>query len=145
MIQDVRFYDDVEDGKLQFAVILAEFHGSWVYCKHRERNTLEIPGGHREKGEAIEQTARRELFEETGAVRFSLEPVCVYAVVRDDQPEESCGMLFYANIEEFEPDLHYEIEKILFLPQPPDSGWTYPQIQPRLQAEAMQRRKINFS
>ena len=28
--------------------------GKWVFCRHKERNTWEIPGGHREMGEAIE-------------------------------------------------------------------------------------------
>lgn len=28
-----------------------------VFCKHKERETYEIPGGHRDAGEAIEDTA----------------------------------------------------------------------------------------
>lgn len=139
MAIEVRFYEKIEDGRLKFAVILARSGGKWVFCKHRERDTLEVPGGRREPGEAIEQTARRELYEETGAVKFTIEPVCVYAVVRDGAPEESCGMLFYAEIEEFEPELHSEIEKTVLLQEPPDSGWTYPEIQPRLLEEAARR------
>lgn len=141
MAVEVRFYEKVEDERLKFAVILARSGGKWVFCKHRERDTLEIPGGHREPGETIEQAARRELYEETGAVKFKMEPVCVYAVVRDDCPEESCGMLFYAEIDEFETELHSEIERIVLLQEPPERGWTYPDIQPRLLAEAVRRGK----
>ena len=65
MIQKVRFYDGVADERLKFAVILSRFEGKWVFCKHRDRDTLEVPGGRREPGEAILETARRELREDT--------------------------------------------------------------------------------
>lgn len=54
---EVRFYDDVDDRLLKFAVIAARSDGRWVFCKHKERDTLEIPGGHREPGETIGETA----------------------------------------------------------------------------------------
>lgn len=76
----VRFYESVSDALLQFAVIIAMHKGQFVFCQHRDRTTLEIPGGHREPGEAIEVTASRELQEETGATDFSIQPVCVYSV-----------------------------------------------------------------
>ena len=63
MIQEVRFFDDMADEQLRFAVILSRFEGKWVFCKHRDRDTLEVPGGRREPGEAILETARRELRE----------------------------------------------------------------------------------
>ena len=138
MVKEVRYYDTVEDPKLKFAVILATSGGRWVLCKHRERTTLEIPGGHREPGEDIETTARRELYEETGAQEFSIQPVCVYSVVRDDAPE-SFGMLFYAEISEFDTELHSEIEKTVLLDDLGGICWTYPDIQPHLLTEARRR------
>ena len=77
----VNFYEAVPDEKLRFAVIIARKDGRLIFCKRKERNTCEIPGGHRESGESIEQTARRELYEETGAVDYTLTPVCVYSVI----------------------------------------------------------------
>ena len=41
----VRFYETVSDALLQFAVIIAMHHGKFVFCQHRDRTTLEIPGG----------------------------------------------------------------------------------------------------
>ncbi len=139
MITDVRFYEEIEDAQLKFAVIIARSGGKWVYCRHRERTTLEIPGGHREPGESIGQTAKRELREETGAKDFSIRPVCVYAVARDGQRPESCGMLFAAEIDTFTKELHSEIAEIFLLDEPPDGNWTYPEIQPRLLKEAARR------
>ena len=139
MVKEVRFYDKIEDHRLRFAVILARSGGKWVLCKHRERSTLEIPGGHREPGEDIDAAARRELHEETGAAAFTLRPVCVYAVVRDGEPGESCGMLYAAEITAFDPELHSEIERNVLLDSLAGVDWTYPDIQPRLLEEARRR------
>ena len=49
----VNFYDSINDSMLKFAVIIARHNGKWVFCKHKERNTWEAPGGHREDGEDI--------------------------------------------------------------------------------------------
>ena len=139
MVKEVRFYDEIEDHRLRFAVILARSGGKWVLCKHRERSTLEVPGGHREPGEDIAAAARRELHEETGAAAFTLRPVCVYAVVRDGGPEVSCGMLYTAEITAFDPELHSEIERTVLLDSLAQVDWTYPDIQPRLLEEARRR------
>ena len=40
----VKCCDQAEDRLLRFAVIIARSGGKWVLCKHRERDTLEIPG-----------------------------------------------------------------------------------------------------
>lgn len=134
---EVRFYDSVDDSRLKFAVILSRCGTQFVFCKHRQRDTWEVPGGHREPDEAIEDAARRELYEETGAAAFTLAPVCVYSVTKEDGPE-TFGMLYYAEIERFESELHSEIEKIMLTEELP-AAWTYPDIQPELLAEARKR------
>ncbi len=137
---EVKFYDTVNDDLLKFAVIIAVHDGRTVFCKHRQRDTLEIPGGHREDGENISDTARRELYEETGALDFNIKPVCVYSVTADDNfnGQETFGMLFFAEVFSFEKELHSEIESICLLDGLPDK-WTYPLIQPRLIEEAERR------
>ena len=131
----VSFYDSVDDSLIRFAVIAAKHDGKWVFCRHKERMTYEIPGGHREEGEAIADTANRELFEETGAKEYAITPVCVYSVIGSNRVNqtggESFGMLYFADIQSFEKLPDSEMEEVLFLEDLP-TDWTYPQIQPRL-------------
>ena len=139
---EVNIYDEVDDSLLEFTVIISKSNGKWVFCKHKERDTFEVPGGHRETGEKIEDTAVRELKEETGAVDFNIKPVCVYSVkgktrVNENAAKESFGMLYAAEIFSFE-EIHSEIEKIV-LSDDLIRQWTYPLIQPKLISEAKKR------
>ena len=43
------------------SVIISRAQNKYVFCKHRSRDTWEVPGGHREAGENILDTAKREL------------------------------------------------------------------------------------
>ena len=140
---EVKFYEQVQDELLKFAVIISMTDGKWVFCKHKERDTYEVPGGHREMGETILETAKRELREETGAIDFDIKPVCVYSVkgktrINEHIDDESFGMLFVADIISFEEELHSEIERILITDKLVDN-WTYPLIQPKLLEEAARR------
>lgn len=133
---EVRFHNDAEDSLLRFAVIVSRSDGKWVFCKHRKRETYEVPGGRREPGEPILETAKRELYEETGALDYDMWPVCVYSVAADGQ--ETYGMLYFADIRTFEGELHSEIERISVMKRLPEN-WTYPLIQPKLIGEVRRR------
>lgn len=128
----VNFYESANDELFKFAVIVAKHKGKWVFCKHKERITYECPGGHREENEQIDETAKRELWEETGAIKYHLEPVCAYSVKRN--AKETFGMLYFADIIEFEELPPLEIEKIELFDVLPKE-WTYPLIQPLLLAQ----------
>lgn len=143
MTIEVKFYDTIDDRLLKFAVIISKFDGKWVFCKHKDRRTYEIPGGHRENGEDIDITAKRELQEETGAIDFTIKPICVYSVTGKTRVnisgEETYGMLYFAEIKSFDSELHSEIEKVELFHELP-TEWTYPLIQPLL-IEEYKRRK----
>lgn len=141
----VQFYDAVDDAQLRFAVVLAKSGGKWVFCRHRLRNTFEVPGGHRESGETILEAAVRELREETGALDFMIQPICAYSVTGKNRVnqtgEETFGMLYCAEIHSFSPELHSEMQEVCLFSEIPEN-LTYPEIQPKLIAEAQRRNAI---
>ena len=83
--------------ELTRVVCVCTYNGKWVYSKHRERKTWEIPGGHIEEGETWLETAERELYEETGAIEIEVEPICLYSI-------STYALLCYANIKKFEKE-----------------------------------------
>ena len=145
---EVKFYDAVDDSLLKFAVIISLSNGKWVFCKHKERDTYEAPGGHREVGEDILETAKRELQEETGAIRFDIKPICVYSVTGknsvNETGEETFGLLCFAEITEFSGKLESEMEKVELMDELPQN-WTYPLIQPKLIEKYLQIEKQSYS
>lgn len=56
----------------KYVVILSESHGKIILSRHKERTTWETQGGHIEAGETPLEAAKRELFEESGAVDFDI-------------------------------------------------------------------------
>lgn len=120
--------DKNREAELKFVVIASKYNNNWVYVRHRDRETWEIPGGHIEEGESIHEAARRELHEETGALEFEVFDVCDYAVVRDDI--KSYGRLLYADIKEIGKLPESEISEVCFKETP--NKWTYEKIQPIL-------------
>ena len=133
------FYDEAPDGLQQkYAVVIAQYGGRLLWCRHRDRQTWEIPGGHIEPGESALEAAARELQEETGATDFTLQPVCWYSAWHSDGMPHSCGLLCVADVHAL-GDLHNEIAEVRPFDGVPDA-LTYPDIQPRL-FEEVNRRK----
>lgn len=128
---DIKFYklNRVGNDRLKYAIIVASYAGRWVFVKNKNRNTWEMPAGHREKDEDIIDTASRELREETGAEDFEMIPVCIYSVTENNI--ESFGQLFFANIYSMGKLPNFEIGERRLFDHIPDK-LTYPQVQPRL-------------
>ena len=119
--------DQVADSDLMFAVISAKYEGKWIFCRHKARQTWEIPGGHREIGEPIEACARRELYEETGALVYDLTPICAYSA--SDGTGIGYGMFYYAEVTCLgEIPSEFEIGEIRLCDTVPQD-LTYPEIQ----------------
>mgnify|MGYP005836878225 CR=1 FL=1 len=134
---EIKFYNigEIYHHQLQFAVICAAYKGKWIFVRHKDRETWEIPGGHREENEDINSAASRELFEETGATGYELEPICDYSVTRGDTT--SFGRLYYAKVTEIGPLPESEICEIKLCKEMPDS-LTYAGIQPYLQQKVLE-------
>lgn len=129
----VIFYEisEIDDACLEYAVIASRYRDQWVFCCHKERSTWEIPGGHREVGESIQETAQRELYEETGAVDAELVPICVYCVEKNSDVKKF-GILYWAKINKLEAlQESSEVGELLFTDVLPKE-LTYPEIQPEL-------------
>ena len=122
----VHFYAECPPhAAIKYAVIVARYQGKWILCRHRERTTWEIPGGHLEFNETPNHAASRELWEETGTVKAELRPICIYAV-------QDYGMLYFAEVEELGPiPDESEIQEIACFDVLPEN-LTYPHIQPEL-------------
>lgn len=128
---EIRFYGfgEIENYKLKFAVICASHKGKWILAKHRERSAWETLGGHREPGDDITEAAKRELYEESGATAYELEPVCTYSVT--DNGTMDYGALFYADVRRLGPLPESEIGGMKLFRQMP-AELTYPGIFPQL-------------
>lgn len=129
---NVNFYPQspVAEWELKYVVIAARFAGEWIFCRHNDRDTWEIPGGHIEPGESADAAARRELWEETGATNFEIKPIGVYGV--EHNGDETFGMLYFAEvIRHGMLPMESEMESIRMFSYLPDE-LTYPDIQPKL-------------
>lgn len=112
---------------LKYVIIAANYQpNNWIFVQHRERNTWEIPAGHIEKGETPTEAAKRELFEETGAICYSIFPLCDYSVKQNFKKQY--GRLFIAHVEKLGDLPNFEIEKIIISDTMP-SNLTYSAIQ----------------
>ena len=70
-----------------------------------------LPGGFIEMDESLEAAAQRELFEETGAVKYSLKQLSAYEGLY--KGKKVYGVLFYAEITEFQTLPESEIAAIV--------------------------------
>ena len=112
-----------------YVIICAKHNGKWIFVRHKERNTYEVPAGHIESGEDALTAAKRELYEETGAHEYNLTFVSVYTVTQNGQ--SAGGYLFYAEVETFSPMPDFEISSFELLDKLPDNI-TYPTVLPFL-------------
>ncbi|APC41254.1 NUDIX hydrolase [Clostridium estertheticum] len=128
----VEFYElgKVDEESLKCAVISSVYKGKWIYVREEQSETWEIPGGHREIGESIVNTAKRELFEETGAKEFNLIPVCDYSICdfyMNNSNDKSYGRLFFSEVKEIGGLPISEICEIMMFDGLPEN-LTYPEL-----------------
>jgi len=120
---------------LNYVVIAARENEKWIFVRHRNRNTWEMPAGHIEAGENPDQAALRELYEETGTIRSSMKYLSDYQVSVMGKTES--GRLYGAEIHEREASLEYEIVELRLASALPPY-LTYPEVQTLLFEHAKQ-------
>ena len=124
-----------ETNDYKFVVVFSRYQGKLMLSRHRERTTWETQGGHIEPGETPLQAARRELWEESGALTFTLAPVCGYRATKGEWKDGANGTVFLAEVTELGPLPPSEMaETQLFHTLPQRPALTYPDITPCLWA-----------
>lgn len=115
----------MSDNEFLCAIIVARYQGKWIFVRGKDEETWELPGGTRKSGESINDAASRELFEETGAKKYSLTPISISSVNIDGI--QSYGLLFYSEIIELGDLPDSEIEEVKLFDCLPEK-LTYPTI-----------------
>lgn len=117
----------------KYVVVFSVYEGRLLFSRHRERDTWETQGGHIEPGETPLEAARRELFEESGAVDFDIRPLFDYYAW--DEEGGANGMVFAALIRRLNPLPESEMAQVCSFPSLPQA-LTYPGITPVLYQQA---------
>lgn len=125
----------IGESKLTYVVIGAQFQGEWIFVRHHDRTTWEMPAGHIENDESADQAAVRELLEETGAVRSSLDHIHDYSVTVEGHT--GYGRLYAATVLELGSKLKHEIVELQFSDEL-TSELTYPEVQTILFSQVKQ-------
>ncbi|KRE36772.1 NUDIX hydrolase [Paenibacillus sp. Soil522] len=107
--------EEIEENEIEYVVMITEYQNQLVIIRNKKRQLWELPGGKRENNEDLIQAASRELYEETGAVKFELTPYGIYLL------NGSYGMVFFANISIFDELPDYEIDEIKLVDSLPEN------------------------
>ena len=111
----------------KYVVVLSEYKGKILLSRHKNRTTWETQGGHIENGEEPIDAAKRELFEESGALDFDIYPLCDYRAGDKETNDFANGVVFRGLIKtlgELPESEMAEIKEFETLPE----NLTYPDI-----------------
>lgn len=127
----------------KFVVVLSKYQGKLLLSRHKQRTTWETQGGHLEAGETPLEAAKRELYEESGAIEYDIAPLCDYWA---GEPEETSkidgsGMVFVADIHKLGTIPQSEMAEVCTFEKLPEN-LTYPDIVPVLYARAQQEQSL---
>lgn len=115
----------------KYVVVLSEYQGKILLSQHKRRTTWETQGGHIEPGETPLDAAKRELYEESGAVDFEITPLCDYWAGVENTDDWANGMVFRAVIQKLDAIPQSEMARVQCFERLPEN-LTYPAITPVL-------------
>lgn len=115
----------------KYVVTLSFYEGKILLSRHKDRTTWETQGGHVEAGETTFEAAKRELYEESGAVDYDIVPLCDYWAGTEDESKGAYGMVFCAKIRKLDAIPESEMAEVKTFDTLPDN-LTYPAITPNL-------------
>ena len=123
-------------GEYKYVVVCSLYQGHWLLSRHKMRDTWETQGGHIETNETSMDTARRELYEESGITDADIYPVCDYYGY--DDYGHANGVVFLAVVHKLGRLPESEMQATELFSELP-ANLTYPQTTPVLIAEAAKK------
>lgn len=135
----IKFYpvEEKRNPKLKYAIIGARLlFKDWIFVRHKERDTWELPAGHIEPNEKPSEAAKRELYEETGAVCYTILPLFDYSVKIG--MDKRYGRVYFAELEDIGDLPDFEIAEVSFHKKLPKK-LTYPEIQTEIFQKILDR------
>ena len=115
----------------KYVVVLSEYQDKILLSRHTKRTTWETQGGKIEPGETPLMAAKRELYEESGAVDFKIAPLCDYWAGEVQTKEEGNGRVFLAKVKKLSAMPESEMAEVRTFDELPEK-LTYPAITPTL-------------
>ena len=126
-MNEIKIFPPGTLGAYDYVVMLSRYQDKFLLSRHKNRTTWEMQGGHIEAGETPEAAAKRELFEESGAISFNLVPLCDYCGEEPGKNNYGVGMVFRADINELGIMPESEMAETGLFDKLPDN-LTYPEI-----------------
>lgn len=90
--------------KAKHVLVICQHGDDWLLTNHKKRG-LEFPGGKMESDETLEEAARREAFEETGAILAELKFLAEYKIY--DPPKSFVKSVFWGKVKRVEQTSDY--------------------------------------
>ena len=109
----------------KYVVVLSEYQGKILLSRHKKRTTWETQGGKIEPGETPLMAAKRELYEESGAVDFEIEPLWDYCELEVQNREDGDGRVFLAKVKKLSAMPESEMAEVRTFDELPEACKKY--------------------